>query len=216
MRSGDPISYVQPMNYKVAYAIGFHPWEDAESCPAFAGRLLELIGETETQGATTHGRALDIGTGSGIWGIAMAKRGWQVTGVDNVARVLQRAEQRVAEAGVDMDLVEADVTAMAPAQVGGGYRLVVDTGTFHDFDPAQRAGMGRSIDAVAAPDATVILTVWPHRRRPLIRGVDQAGIEAAFPGWQVEDVGPSGYRPPKLLDALLRPEERFYLLRRDA
>lgn len=215
MRRRAGVPYVQFMNYKVAYAIGFHPWEDAESCPAFAGRLLELIGEHETQGAATHGRALDIGTGSGIWGIAMAKRGWQVTGVDNVARVLSRAEQRVAEEGVAMELVEADVTAMGPAQVGEGFRLVVDTGTFHDFDPARRAGMGRSIDAVAAPDAVVILTVWPQRRRPLIRGVDEAGIEAAFPGWRVEDLGPSGYRPPKVLDALLRPQEHFYRLRRE-
>lgn len=204
------------MNYKVAYAIGFHPWEDAESCPAFSGRLLELIAEAETPGATSPGRALDIGTGSGIWAIAMAKRGWQVTGVDNVTRVLQRAELRIAEEGVDVALLEADVTSMTPAQVGHGFRLLVDTGTFHDFGPTQREGMGRSIDAVAAPEATVILTVWPQRRRPLIRGVDHEGIEAAFPGWHVEDMGPSGYHAPKVLDAMLRPAERFYRLRRAA
>ena len=32
--------------------------------------------------------------------------------------------------------------------------LVLDTGTFHDFDDAQRKAMGRGVSAVAAPDAT--------------------------------------------------------------
>jgi hypothetical protein len=44
------------------------------------------------------------------------------------------------------------------------------------------------VDAVAAPDATVLLLVWP-KRRPLIRG-RAAAIAAAFPGWPVANVEP--------------------------
>ena len=90
----------------------------------------------------------------------------------------------------------------------------MDTGTFHDFDTDDQVAMGRGIDAVATGDATVILTVWPRRRRPFIRGADPDEIEAAFPGWQVTDVGPSGYVPPKVLDVVLRSSEHFYRLRR--
>jgi SAM-dependent methyltransferase len=202
------------MNYKVAYQIGFHPWEDAEHCPGFSGRLSELVAEEEIGRAAPYGRALDVGTGSGIWGLALARRGWEVTGIDLVAKAVARAERRIAAEGVDMRVVLGDVTHLRDAGIGDGYRLVVDTGTFHDFDAEQRAAMGRTVDAIATDDATIILTVWPRRRRPFIGGVDGDEIAAAFPGWDVTDVGPSGWEAPKLLDVLLHPDEHFYRLRR--
>ena len=202
------------MNYKVAYAVGFHPWEDAEHCPAFFGRLMDLIGDVEAEIGAPFGRALDVGTGSGVWAVPLAKRGWDVTGIDVVAKAIRRARERAAGEGASVDYVHGDVTRLRDAGVAGDFRLVLDTGTFHDFSPSEQAAMGREVDAVASDDATVILTVWPERRRPLIRGVDEDGIEAAFPGWNVVDAGASGYRPPRLLDAVLRPAERFYVLRR--
>ena len=201
------------MNYKVAYRIGFHPWEDAEQCPGFSGRLLELVAEEEAN-AAPFGRALDIGTGSGIWGIALARRGWDVTGVDLVPKAIERAKERINAEKIDMKTVLGDVTRLRDAGIGDGYRLVLDTGTFHDFDTDAQVAMGREIEAIAADDATIILTVWPRRRRPLIRGVDRHEIEAAFPGWQITDVGPSGYMAPRILNAVLRPDEHFYRLRR--
>ena len=205
---------VDLVNYKLAYAVGFHPWEDAESCPAFFGRLIELVADEEDGRPPPFGRALDLGTGSGIWAAALAKRGWQVTGIDIVAKAIRRAQARREAEALDVELIHGDVTRLRDAGVGGGYRLILDTGTFHDFTPDQRAALGREVDAVATDDATVILTVWPQRRRPLIRGVDRDGIEEAFPGWEVIDAGPTGYHPPKVLDAVLRPAERFYRLRR--
>lgn len=176
--------------------------------------MIELIAEEEAGREPPYGRALDLGTGSGIWAIALAKRGWQVTGIDIVAKAIRRAQARLAGEAFEVELVQGDVTKLQDAGVGSGYRLILDTGTFHDFTPDQRAAMGREVDAVAADDATVILTVWPERRRPLIRGVDRDGIEDAFPGWEVVGAGPTGYHPPKVLDAVLRPAERFYRLRR--
>jgi len=201
------------MHYKAAYRIGFHPWEDAEHCPGFSGRLLELVAEEEA-GAAPFGRALDVGTGSGIWGIALARRGWDVTGVDLVPKAIERAEQRIAAENVDMKVVLGDVTRLRAAGIGDGYRLILDTGTFHDFDTEAQTAMGCEIDAIAADNATIILTVWPRRRRPLIRGVDRHEIEAAFSGWHITDVGPSGYVAPRVLNAALRPNEQFYRLRR--
>ena len=74
------------MNYKLAYALGFHPWEDAEDQPEFVAKISELLAREE-DGRPPYGLALDVGTGSGIWGIQLAKRGWQVTGVDIVPRL---------------------------------------------------------------------------------------------------------------------------------
>ena len=201
------------MNWKVAYAIGFHPWEDTD--PPFARKISELFDREEKGREPPYGLALDIGTGSGIWGIELAKRGWQVTGIDIVDKALGRARDRAQKAGLNMQLVRGDVTALRAAGLGYGFRLVLDTGTFHDLNSAQRDAMGREVSAVAAPDATVLLLVWPKRRRPLIRGANRTEVEAAFHGWRVTDVEPSHFRLPKVLDLLLKPDEHWYRLRRE-
>ncbi len=202
------------MNYRFAYSIGFHPWEDAVSDPPFVEKASQLFDREEQGRETPFGRALDIGTGSGIWGIELAKRGWEVTGVDLVEKALTRARDRVRQADVEVRLIHGDVTALSESGVGSGFRLILDTGTFHDFDADQRVAMGKGVEAVAGPDATVLLLVWPKRRRPLIRGVSRNEIEAAFPGWMITDVEPSHFSLPKPLELLLRPDEHWYRLRR--
>jgi len=171
------------VNYQLAYRIGFHPWEDAAEEGAFTGKISELFDREESGREPPFGRALDLGTGSGIWGTEMAKRGWQVTGIDIVEKALERARERVQAERVELHLVNGDVTDLTAAGVGSGYRLVLDTGTFHDFEEPERQAMGAGVDAIAADDATVFLLCWPRRRRPLIRGVERDDVEAAFPGW---------------------------------
>ncbi len=202
------------MNYRIAYSIGFHPWEDAVNDPPFVAKVAELFEREEEGRQPPYGSALDIGTGSGIWGIELAKRGWQVTGIDIVDKALRRGRERATQAGVDMKLVEGDVTRLEHADIGSGFRLVLDSGTFHDFDEAQQRAMGRGITAVAAPDATLLLLVWPRRRRPLIRGASRAEIERAFPEWEITHVEPSHFRLPAPMQWLLRPDEHWYRLRR--
>jgi len=36
------------MNYRFAYAVGFHPWEDAERDPPFAEKISELFDREES------------------------------------------------------------------------------------------------------------------------------------------------------------------------
>lgn len=203
------------MNYRLAYAIGFHPWEDLAEHPPFAGKLLELIAREEDGYGLPYGRALDLGTGSAVWGVRLAKRGWEVTGIDIVEKALRRARERVEEAGVDLRLVHGDVTALKEAGVGSGFRLVVDTGTFHGLDDVQREAMGREVSAVTAPDATMILDCFaPRRRGQLPRGASRGDVEQAFPDWEITDVEVADTEPD-LLARLLRFDERFYRLRRE-
>lgn len=203
------------MNYRLAYAVGFHPWEDAADDRAFVERLTELFAREEADREPPFGSALDLGTGSGIWGIELAERGWDVTGVDIVEKALERARTRVRDSGASMRLVHGDVTDLRAAGVGSGFRLVLDSGTFHGLTESDQQAMGREIDAVAAPDATVLLLVWPRRRHPLIRGADRHQVEASFPSWTITDVAPSFFRLPKPLEVVMQPDERWYRLRRD-
>ena len=35
------------MNYRLAYALGFHPWEGLAKHPPYTGKLLELVAREE-------------------------------------------------------------------------------------------------------------------------------------------------------------------------
>jgi len=202
------------MNYRLAYAIGFHPWEDAAADPPFVAKAKQMFDREECGRQPPFGRALDLGTGSGIWGIELAKRGWQVTGVDLVEQALHRARDRVRSAGVEMTLVRGDVTALGRADIGDSFNLILDTGTFHGLQPREQIAMGIGVAAVSAPNATMLLLMWPRRIRPLIRGADRSEVEDAFPDWDITDVQPSYFPLKKLLQMILRPGEKWYRLRK--
>jgi SAM-dependent methyltransferase len=203
------------MNYELAYRIGFHPWEDAEGQPSFTEKLSELLDREEEGQERPYGPALDLGCGSGIWGIELAQRGWAVTGVDLVDKALERARERLRTEDVDVKLVRGDVTDLRATGVGSGFRLVLDTGTFHGLSGAERESLGREVDAIAADDATVLLLAWvPKHRGPLPRGASLDEIEGVFPRWTVADAGPTGFGAPKPVELLMKPDERWYRLRR--
>ena len=200
--------------YKLFYRLGFHPWEDLAEHPPFEEKLSELFEREESGREPPYGPALDLGCGSAVWGVLLAKRGWQVTGVDIVDKALERGRERVEKAGVDAWITHADVTALREAGVGSDFRLVLDTGTFHGLTDAQRAAMGREIDAVAADDATVLLDCFaPRRRGPLPRGASRGEVEAAFPDWTITDIEVADTEPDAIA-RLLKFDEHFYRLRR--
>jgi SAM-dependent methyltransferase len=202
--------------YRLLYAVGFTPWEQIAELPAVNDQFSALADREEAEREPPYGPMLDLGCGSGFWGVALARRGWQVTGVDIVPKALRRARERASEAGVDVRLVEGDVTRLRTTGVGSGFSFLLDLGLFHDeLSDGQRAAMGREVTAVAAPGATLLMVAWaPGRRGPLPRGASRADIEAAYPAWDViaeEGVDVSGapfYRHMR------KAQPRLYRLRR--
>jgi ubiquinone/menaquinone biosynthesis C-methylase UbiE len=175
---------------------------------------MELVARDEAGREPPYGRALDLGCGSAVWGVRLAERGWEVTGVDIAEAALERARERVEEAGVQMRIVHGDITDLRSAEIGSDFRLVLDTGTFHGLTDEQRAAMGREVDRVAGSDGTVLLDCFaPRWRGPLPRGATQDDIESAFPDWSVTDVEVADAEPDAIAK-LLRFDERFYRLRR--
>jgi SAM-dependent methyltransferase len=200
--------------YKLFYRLGFHPWEDLAEHPPFADKLAELFQREESGSEPPYGPALDLGCGSAVWGVKLAERGWQVTGIDLVEKSLERARERVQEAGVEMRVVQGDVTDLRNTDVGTGFRLVLDTGTFHGLSADQRAAMGREVSAIAADDATVLLDVFaPRRRGPLPRGASRNDVEAAFSDWEITDIEIADTEPDPIAK-LFKFDERFYRLSR--
>ena len=176
--------------YKLLYRVGLTPWERLPMLPA-AEQISALFDREENGRQPPYGQALDLGCGSGIWSVELARRGWHVTGVDMVPKAVRAAGERARQAGVEARFLEGHVTALRGSGVGSGFRLVLDFGTVHGLTRAQRQAVGREVSAVAAADATLLMyAAAPGRRGPLPRGTSRDEIEAAYPQWRVVDEHP--------------------------
>jgi SAM-dependent methyltransferase len=197
--------------YRLAYAIGFRPWERAAEREAET--IAGMFDCEERERQPPYGRALDLGCGTGVQAVALARRGWQVTGVEMVPRALAIARERARRAGVEVRFVEGDVTALGGAGIGAGFRFLLDFGLFHGLTDGARQAMAREASAVAAPGATLLMIAWaPGQRGPLPRGASRTDIEAAFTGWTV--IADDPISASALPRSLRSAEPRFFRLRR--
>lgn len=203
------------VGYKLLYGVGFTPWEDVAELPAVADKVAAFCDREESGREPPYGPLIDLGCGSGIFAVRLAARGWQVTGVDDVPKALRRARSRAHDAGVELRLVEGDVTKLSATGVGSGFPYLMDFGLFHDeLSDKQRRAMGREVSAVAAPGATLLMVAWARRRRgPLPRGASRAEIEAAYPRWKVIDEEPVDISPASFFRYIKNADPRVYRLR---
>jgi SAM-dependent methyltransferase len=187
--------------YRAFYRLGLTPWERDEPLEP----LVELVE------ALPPGRALDVGCGTGVDAVHLARHGWQVTGVDDVPLALRRARARATAADVDVRFERLDITSATPAELGGGYRLLVDFGCLHNLGPAARPGVGESLTAAAEPGATLLMmTFATGGPRPGPPGMDAADVKAMFPAWDVEFSRPAHDVP--LTGRMARAEAHYHRL----
>jgi SAM-dependent methyltransferase len=79
-------------------------------------QIAAMFDREESERQPPYGSALDLGCGTGR--LDLARRGWQVTGVDVVPKAVSFARERAREAHVDVRFVEADVANLPVVDVG--------------------------------------------------------------------------------------------------
>jgi SAM-dependent methyltransferase len=115
----------------------------------------------EGPNALTSGRALDLGCGTGTNCKYLLDHGWEVTGIDYVARAMRAARGKAPGA----TLVLGDVTRLTEFGVTGPFDLMLDLGCFHSIPDARRDAYVTEVSRVARPQATLLMFAFGESGR---------------------------------------------------
>lgn len=156
------------------------------------------------------GRALDLGAGDGRNAIWLASHGWRVTAVDFSPVALERERSLAAAAGVELELVHADLTEVELEPAAFDLVLLL----FIHLPPTERRAVHGRAAAAVAPGGRLLVVA--HDRSNLTEGVGgpqdpavlftAAEVAPEFPGLRIERTetrrrtDPSGRAP---IDAVL-------------
>lgn len=89
------------------------------------GFILEAV-----EARANPGRALDLGCGSGVFSVWLAKKGYDVTGLDFIPQAIEMAKGRAEAEGVRVNLINTDLLSWtAPGQ----FDVIVDSGCLHSL-----------------------------------------------------------------------------------
>lgn len=172
--------------YGLAYRIGFTPWEHYGRVAA--ATISTLLDREQADRPTPPGRALDLGCGRGQKSHELARRGWDVVGIDTAAPAIEAAGRSASSAA---RFLVGDVTDLDPSDLGT-FDFFLDVGCFQHLGHHERAAMGRGVTALANPGATLLMLEFQATRvRSLTGGVSQAQTEAAFADWELLSVEPA-------------------------
>ena len=162
--------------FRAFYRLGFTPW-DGHPVARSLRDLIEGNGASSRLPAAT---ALDIGCGTGDNSIYLAKHGWQVTGVDFVAKAVDKARAKAAANDVGINFLHADATRFSSEGVGTNFALIVDNGCLHGMSDEDRDAYVREVAAVAAPDARLLIVAFIPGGSFGVPGIAPADVERRF------------------------------------
>ncbi|HLX49780.1 MAG TPA: class I SAM-dependent methyltransferase [Streptosporangiaceae bacterium] len=165
--------------YGGMYLFGLTPWDR----PAPNPWLVATVG----QPVAPPGHALELGCGTGTNSIYLAQQGWNVTAVDMVGKALASARRKAGAANVQPRFIKGDVTRLAELGLSAQYNLLFDIGCFHAIPVARRDDYVKSVSAVAAPGAVLLLIgqfARPARDRRNA-GVTPDEVRQRFTGWEL-------------------------------
>jgi 2-polyprenyl-3-methyl-5-hydroxy-6-metoxy-1,4-benzoquinol methylase len=143
----------------------FPDWEklyqdqNVESMPWFNPDLDPDLDQALTKLNLHTGTALDLGTGPGTQAMALAARGFKVTGTDISSTAIEKAQAVAKEKGLDILWRQDDILKSSLDQK---FDVVLDRGCFHVFPPEQRQDYVRVVDGLIKPNGYLFLKCFSH------------------------------------------------------
>lgn len=155
-------------------------------------------------------RAVDLGCGTGVDSVFLARRGFDVTGVDFSEVAIERA--RTSLRNLDFERLPrfavADILTLPDEVVPGPFDLLFDDGSLDDFASNIRPQVAESITALARPGSVFVMWCFFSHLKDLPRisftGASRWGAPPIEPGeqerlfgkhWDIERYVPSDPQP---------------------
>ena len=161
-----------PWKFRWLYRRGKTPWDTQITPP----EVIEFIERN------APGRALDLGCGTGTNALTLARRGWQVTGVDFAPEAIQAARRKLAQAGLNATFHSADVSE--PEMLEGPYDYILDIGCLFILDQAKRIKYARNLERLTTSGSWYMLYAWmPRPWRGSVWGISPDEVEALIGSW---------------------------------
>jgi SAM-dependent methyltransferase len=142
---------VQEMFYKRAKAPEDLPWHSGDP----ATLLVDAVNQR-----AQPGRALDLGCGTGVFSVFLAKHGYQVTGLDFIPKAVTMARERAEKENVDVTLVLANLLEWDANQQ---FDLILDSGCLHTIRASNMERYKKRLLGWLAPEGDFILAHWGKR-----------------------------------------------------
>jgi 2-polyprenyl-3-methyl-5-hydroxy-6-metoxy-1,4-benzoquinol methylase len=127
------------------------PWYN----PDLDADLEQALGELKINSGT----ALDLGTGPGTQAIALAKKGFRVTGTDISEAAITQADSKTKEEGLDVRFIQDDIFN---SHLNQEFDFVFDRGCFHVFHPDLRQDYVRIVHSLIKPKGYLFLKCFSH------------------------------------------------------
>lgn len=154
------------LTFLLSYLSGNPPWDTGITPP----EVYDLLKEKQP------GRALDLGCGTGTNVITLAEHGWQVDGIDFVARAVKTARRKAQKKGVS-DRVQFHVgDVLDPGLFQGEYELILDIGCFHSIPYHKADRYFKNVYSHLAPGGSLLLYVHLNEFPETGHGASEASL----------------------------------------
>jgi cyclopropane fatty-acyl-phospholipid synthase-like methyltransferase len=131
--------------FESRYLRGRTPWDTGITPP----EVMDFLA------AHPPGRAIDFGCGTGTNAMTLARRGWEVVGIDFSHLALVRARRKARAAGLSIRFLRKDVCR--PIDVSGPFDLALDIGCLHGLPKAGRPRYAATLSDVVRSGGTYLL-----------------------------------------------------------
>lgn len=131
--------------------------------------------------STRPGKALDLGCGTGTNAITLARHGWEVVGIDFVAKAIRTARRKASAAGLKIDFQVADVTDLGMFSYGFDY--VLDIGCLFTLEPKARTQYAQTLARLLKPQGWYMLYAWmPRPWKGKVMGISTGDVKTLLSG----------------------------------